>query len=54
MVLADALSLSTAEVHGVVTFYRDFRRAPAGRTGVRICRVEACQAVGANGLADHA
>ena len=53
-VVADALNLSVAEVHGVVTFYRDFRRAPAGRATVRICRAEACQAVGADALLAHA
>jgi len=53
-VVADALNLAVAEVHGVVTFYRDFRRAPAGRATVRICRAEACQAVGAEALAEHA
>lgn len=53
-VLADALNLSIAEVHGVVTFYRDFRRAPAGRTAVKVCRAEACQAVGADELLAHA
>lgn len=53
-VLADALNLSTAEVHGVITFYRDFRRTPPGRRTVRICRAEACQAVGAQRLAEHA
>ena len=53
-VLADALNLATAEVHGVITFYRDFRRAPGGRVTVRICRAEACQAVGANELVAHA
>jgi hypothetical protein len=53
-VLADALNLSTAEVHSVVTFYRDFRRTSAGRTTVRICRLEACQAVGSDALAEHA
>jgi formate dehydrogenase subunit gamma len=36
-VIADVLNLSAAEVHGVVTFYRDFRRAPGGRATVRIC-----------------
>jgi formate dehydrogenase subunit gamma len=51
--LARALNLSRAEVHGVVTFYRDFRDAPAAAT-VRICRGEACQAVGAEVLAAHA
>lgn len=53
-VVADVLNLAVAEVHGVVTFYRDFRRAPAGRTTVRICRAEACQSVGAEELAGHA
>lgn len=53
-VLADALNLSVAEVHGVVTFYRDFRKAPPGRTRVRVCRAEACQSVGAEALAAHA
>lgn len=53
-VLADALNLSVAEVHGVVTFYRDFRRAPGGRVAVKVCRAEACQSVGANELVAHA
>lgn len=53
-VIADVLNLSVAEVHGVVTFYRDFRRAPAGRATLRICGAEACQAVGATTLAGHA
>jgi formate dehydrogenase subunit gamma len=53
-VVADVLNLAVAEVHGVVTFYRDFRRAPAGRATLRICRAEACQSVGAEALAEHA
>ncbi|MFJ5219629.1 formate dehydrogenase subunit gamma [Streptomyces sp. NPDC088354] len=53
-VLADELNLSRADVHGVVTFYHDFRREPAGRTTVRICRAEACQALGAEDLMDYA
>lgn len=53
-VLADALNLSRADVHGVVTFYHDFRREPAGRTTVRICRAEACQALGADRLVNYA
>jgi formate dehydrogenase subunit gamma len=53
-VIADVLNLSAAEVHGVVTFYRDFRRAPGGRATVRICQAEACQAVGAEALGEHA
>ena len=52
-VLADELNLSRADVHGVVTFYHDFRTEPAGRTTVRVCRAEACQAVGAGRLVDH-
>ena len=44
--LATALNLSRAEVHGVVTFYHDFRRRPAGAHVVKICRAEACQARG--------
>jgi formate dehydrogenase subunit gamma len=51
--LAQALNVSRADVHGVVTFYRDFRDAPAG-AHVRVCRGEACQAVGAEELAAHA
>ena len=52
--LADELNLSRADVHGVVTFYHDFRREPAGHTTVRICRAEACQALGANSLVGRA
>ncbi|HEY5185477.1 MAG TPA: NAD(P)H-dependent oxidoreductase subunit E [Actinomycetes bacterium] len=51
-VIADELNLSRADIHGVVTFYRDFRRTPAGRTQVRVCRAEACQAVGGQALLD--
>lgn len=51
--LATELNLSRAEVHGVVTFYRDFRDAPVSGT-VRVCRGEACQSVGAEALADQA
>ncbi|MDG1118859.1 MAG: formate dehydrogenase subunit gamma [Flavimaricola sp.] len=53
-VIALALNVTTAEVHGVVSFYHDFRDAPAGRHVVKICRAEACQAMGANDLADAA
>ena len=49
-VIADMLNLSRAEVHGVVTFYHDFRSAPAGRRVVKICRAEACQANGVEAL----
>jgi formate dehydrogenase subunit gamma len=51
--VADALNLSRAEVHGVVTFYHDFRQAPPGRHVVRVCRAEACQSMGADRLAEH-
>lgn len=49
-VIADVLNLTRAEVQGVVSFYHDFRRAPAGRHVVKICRAEACQAMGAERL----
>src|SRR5262245_57598746 len=52
--IADELNLSRAEVHGVVSFYHDFRSEPAGLLRVKICRAEACQAVGANALVTHA
>ena len=50
--IAEALNLSRAEVHGVISFYHDFRKAPAGRHVVKICRAEACQAVGGEALAE--
>ena len=53
-VIAKALNLSRAEVHGVVTFYHDFREAPAGRHVVKLCRAEACKAMGADDVAAHA
>ncbi|MFN8828469.1 MAG: formate dehydrogenase subunit gamma [Labrys sp. (in: a-proteobacteria)] len=49
--VADALNLSRAEVHGVVTFYHDFRREPAGRHVIKLCRAEACQSAGCERLA---
>lgn len=48
--IAEALNLSRAEVHGCLSFYHDFRREPAGRHVVKLCRAEACQAVGADAL----
>src|SRR5262249_24067517 len=45
---------SRAEVHGVVTFYHDFRREPAGRHVLKLCRAEACQSRGGDELAAHA
>ncbi len=52
--IAAALNLSRAEVHGVITFYHHFRREPAGRTVVQVCRAEACQSCGADELLAHA
>lgn len=46
MFLARRLNLTRAEVYGVVSFYHDFRREPAGRRVVKVCRAEACQSVG--------
>jgi formate dehydrogenase subunit gamma len=51
--VAEALNLSRAEVHGVVTFYHDFRREPAGRHVVKLCRAESCQSMGCERLAGH-
>ncbi len=48
--IADRLNISKAEVHGVVSFYHDFRTEPAGRHVVKICRAEACKAMGAEAL----
>jgi formate dehydrogenase subunit gamma len=53
-VIADALNLSRAEVHGVITYYHHFREKPVGKTVVQICRAEACQSVGSEALAEHA
>jgi formate dehydrogenase subunit gamma len=51
--VANALNLTRAEVHGIVTFYHEFRRTPPGRHVLRLCRAEACQAAGAEAVADH-
>lgn len=53
-VIAHELNLSRAEVHGVASFYRDFRKEPGGRSTIRICGAEACQSVGARELAADA
>ena len=52
--IASALNLSRAEVHGVFTFYHDFRHEPAGRHVLKLCRAEACQAAGGDALAARA
>src|ERR1700759_2740243 len=49
--IAHALNLSQAEVHGVITFYHDFRSSPPGRHVLKLCRAEACQAMGSDALA---
>lgn len=49
-IIARELNLSRAEVQGVVSFYRHFRRAPAGRHVLQVCRAESCQALGARAL----
>ncbi len=51
--IAAALNLSRAEVHGVVSFYHDYRTRPPGRRVVKVCRAEACQAMGGDALAAH-
>lgn len=52
-VIARALNLSRAEVHGVLTFYHHFRSAPPGRRVLRLCRAESCQAAGSRALERH-
>ena len=52
--LASELNLSRAEVHGVVSFYHDFRTEPAGNRVIKICQAESCQAMGSQALTAHA
>jgi formate dehydrogenase subunit gamma len=51
--IAKALQMTKAEVHGVISFYHDFRSAPAGRHVLKLCRAEACQTMGADVVADR-
>jgi len=51
--IAKALNLSRAEVHGVMTFYHDYRDHPAGRHVLKLCRAESCQSMGGDALADR-
>lgn len=53
-IIARDLNLSRAEVHGVMSFYHDFREVPAGQHVLKLCRAEACKAMGADALATHA
>jgi len=48
--IAHSLNLSRAEIHGVVSFYHDYKREKVAKQAIKICRAEACQAVGANEL----
>lgn len=50
-VIAEALNMSRAEVHGVVTFYHDYRGEPAGRHVLKLCQAEACQSMGSDKVA---
>lgn len=52
-IIADELNLSRAEVHGVITFYHEFRHEAPGRYTIKICRAEACQSMGCNDLIEH-
>jgi formate dehydrogenase subunit gamma len=52
--VADALNLSRAEIHGTVTFYHDFRKEPPGRRVLKLCRAESCQAAGGDALVARA
>jgi formate dehydrogenase subunit gamma len=51
--IATALNLSHAEVHGVISFYHDFRHEPAGRHLLKVCRAEACQSMGCESMIRH-
>ena len=48
--IAEALNLTRAEVHGVVSFYHDFTKDPESRSVIKLCRAEACQARGVEAL----
>jgi len=52
--IADALNITRAEVHGCVTFYHDYRRQPPGRRVLKICLAESCQASGVRALEKRA
>jgi formate dehydrogenase subunit gamma len=52
-IIAKDQNISRAEAHGVMSFYHDFREKPAGRTVLKLCRAEACKAMGADSLATY-
>ncbi len=51
--MAEALNLSRAEIRGIISFYHDFRQAPAGRHVMKLCVAEACQSMGGPGVAER-
>jgi formate dehydrogenase subunit gamma len=51
--IADALNISKAEVHGVITFYHDFHAEPTHGRILKLCRAESCQSMGCEDLVDH-
>jgi formate dehydrogenase subunit gamma len=51
--VAQALNISRADAHGVISFYHDFRNAPAGRHVLQICRAESCQSMGCDRLVER-
>ncbi|MBV1707307.1 MAG: formate dehydrogenase subunit gamma [Hyphomicrobiales bacterium] len=51
--LAEALNISRADVHGTISFYHDFKTAPQGRHVLKLCRAEACQSMGCESLVAH-
>ena len=52
--IAKATNLSQAEIHGVITFYHEFRHAPPGQSVIKLCRAEACQSMHCRDLEAHA
>ena len=52
-IVALALNVSRAELHGIVTFYHEFRRTPPARHMLHVCRAEACQALGGEAMDAH-
>lgn len=51
--MADGFNLSRAEIHGVISYYHDFKTSPQGRTIIRVCQAESCQAMGSRQLSKH-
>jgi formate dehydrogenase subunit gamma len=48
--IAKALNVSRAEVHGVISFYHHFRTKQPGTHIIEVCRGESCQAMGSRAL----